>query len=140
MHALDGPVFYFLAGGLRNRANEGKIDIMFHDSVRQQILLELERGAAARQAGLEGRARVCARRAAAAAAREYLTGTARPAVGSSAMDLLEALSSAAEISDPAQACIAHLLLRVDEGYALPPQIDLLEDARSLFDELVALGA
>ena len=104
---------------------------MFRDEARRKIEDELARGSAARQAGLEGRARVCARRAAGAAIREYLELRGLPAPGPSAYDLLASLHDLPDIPDEARQAAESLLERVDESFALPAGMDLLELARKL---------
>lgn len=113
----------------------------FGADVRQKIAEELERGAAARAAGLEGRARVCARRAAGAAIRAYLEERGA-GQGLSAHDLLATLADEpglAGVPEQARRSAALLLERVDENYALPPGIDLLVEARSLVEALENQG-
>ncbi len=111
---------------------------MFRAEAKQKIQLEIYRGEAARREGFEGRARVCARRAAGAAIREFLVLQALPVPGLSAMDLLEALRGVSGISDRTEAVVERLLMRVDEDYRLPEDVDLLEDARRLAQELEEL--
>jgi hypothetical protein len=108
---------------------------MFRPEVKEKIAIELSRGDAARRAGLEGRARVCARRAAAAAAREYLETQGAMVPGAGVLELLQGLQAAPGLSAQSSQAIENLLLRVDEAYALPDDIDLLEDARRLAAEL-----
>lgn len=96
---------------------------------------EFANAAQARSQGFEGRARVCARRAAGAAIRAYLEQRGLPAPGPSAMDLLEYLRSLPDLSSERRRVVDHLLERVDESFALPQEIDLLADARWLVDNL-----
>ena len=108
---------------------------MFRAEVKEKIEQELTHGDRARQEGFAGRARVCARRAAGAAVREYLRVKGMPSPGPSAIDLLEAIrlqaGNSAEIGQVAQ----RLLLQVDEDFSLPVDVDLLADARWLAEEL-----
>jgi hypothetical protein len=113
---------------------------MFHEEIRIKIEEELARGEMARSQGLEGRARVCARRAASVAARAYLEESGLPMPGSGAVDLLNALEGLPGISAPAHQAAARLLMRVDENYALPPDVDLLAEARLLTVELDNAGS
>lgn len=108
---------------------------MFRADAKQKIELELARGDAARQAGFVGRARVCARRAAGAAIREYLELKGIPAPGPGVMDLLQAASELTGFPEGSSQTIQRLLMRVDEDFSLPDQIDLLADARWLAQEL-----
>lgn len=108
---------------------------MFRDEVQAKIADELERGAVARAQGLEGRARVCARRAAGAAAREFFEQRGLPLPGPSAVDLLEALRELPDQGEQVRAVVDHLLTRVDEDYRLPAGIDLLAEAGWLATDL-----
>lgn len=113
---------------------------MFRAEVKQKIEAELTQGLAARAGGFEGRARVCARRAAGAAVREYLELQGLSVTSPSAYDLLAALQEMPGISDAVRQAASHLLIRVDETYALPIDADLLADARWLANELENLSA
>jgi hypothetical protein len=103
--------------------------------VKSKIAEELTGGEAARQAGLEGRARVCARRAAGAAVREYLELRGIAAPGPSAYDLLAFLQGLAGTSPEIREVAGHLLTRVDESFSLPVEVDLLAEARWLAQAL-----
>jgi len=110
---------------------------MFQPEVLLKIEQELSRGESARQQGLEGRARVCARRAAGIAARAYLESRGLPLPGTSVMDLLACLQSLPGLSPGIQQAVEHLLTRVNESCELPPEIDLLAIVRRLVHELQA---
>ncbi len=113
---------------------------MFSAQAKQKIEEELSRAADARANGLEGRARVGARRAAGAAVREYLRlREGGEAVTGTAYDLLAALQDLPAVPEQARKSAALLLERVDENYALPPEIDLLAEARRLADSLENQG-
>lgn len=101
---------------------------MHPTDARPQVEAELQHAQSARSAGDEGRARVCARRAAGAAARSYLSCLGLPA-GPSVMDNLHLLSSRADLPARIQTGIQRLLLRVDADYRLPDEIDLIQEAR-----------
>jgi hypothetical protein len=103
--------------------------------VRAQVEAELARGAAARARGNEGRARVCARRAAGLAVREYLNRHSEVVRSLSAVDLLEQLRQSPGLPPDWIPRIDHLMLRVDEEFRLPAEVDLLADARRLCDDL-----
>jgi hypothetical protein len=102
--------------------------IVFRIEAKSKIAEELTRGEAARQAGLEGRARVCARRAAGAAVREYLVQRGLAAPGQSAYDLLAYLRDLPGVSEEIRQAAGHLLTRVDESFSLPVEVDLLAEA------------
>jgi hypothetical protein len=108
---------------------------VFRDEIKQKIAGELARGEAARSQGLEGRARVCARRAAGIAIREYLEQQGTPGSGTSAYDLLMELRNRSEIGPEIQDAAGFLVERVNEAFELPVDIDLLAQARWLAGEL-----
>lgn len=111
---------------------------MYHSDVKMKIETELAHGEAARLAGFEGRSRVCARRAAGAAIREYLELRGDPIPGPSAVDLLEHLKGRPEVSMEIRQAAGHLLERVNEAFDLPVPRDLLSEARWLAHALEAL--
>lgn len=110
---------------------------MFRPTAKIKIAEELARGEAAREAGLEGRARVCARRAAGAAIREYLELRGLTPQVSSAYDLLVEFQRMPEIPADWREAAEALLARVDESFSLPEQVDLLAQARWLAQQLEA---
>ena len=114
---------------------------MFSENARQVIWEELERGDSARSAGNEGRARVCARRAAGAASREYLRLCGDPAGSNPAISLFELLGEIQRIASVpvrVKEAAQHLVLKVDLNHNLPEMVDLLADARILISELEQL--
>jgi hypothetical protein len=111
---------------------------VFSDKAQKAIRAELENGYRARSDGLDGRARVCARRAAGEAAKEYFRLADEQQSGS-ALDLLGVLVNRDEISARARAAAAELLKRVDEDFNLEAGVDLLEEAQVLAVELERLA-
>jgi hypothetical protein len=97
---------------------------------------ELAQAAAARENGNEGKARVCARRAAGLIIGEYLSRRKIPAPGPSAYDRLNLLLDLAEVSKQAREIGEHLRRRVDEDFNLPVEVDLIEETRQLAEELL----
>ena len=97
---------------------------------------ELDAARAARAGGNEGRARVCARRAAGIVIREWLRRQGRPAAGASAYELLRDLSEREDLSAQARAAAVALTERVDETFHLPRDADLIEMADQLCRELL----
>ena len=91
---------------------------------------------AARARGNEGQARVCARRAAGLAIREYLARRGKRPPSSSAYDLLSLLKTDPELSPQLQQTVEHLTMRVTEDFKLPVQADLLAEARTLCTALL----
>lgn len=108
----------------------------FRADIQQRIEDELTRGEAARREGLEGRARVCARRAAGTAIRAYIEacGEADPALVS-AYDLIDWLRGRQEMDAQIRQAAGHLLMQVNQGFDLPAEVDLLADARWLVKTL-----
>ncbi|MBN2388218.1 MAG: hypothetical protein JXB85_14470 [Anaerolineales bacterium] len=100
---------------------------------RQQSEEELIRAQAARHAGNEGRARVCARRAAGLAARDFLSRRGIPA--HSAYQALQTLTAFPGLPADLLSAAADLTLRVDADFRLPPNVDPLAAARLLCDRL-----
>ncbi len=103
--------------------------------LRAQIQLEFERAANARAKGNEGQARVCARRAAGLAIRDYLTRQGTPPSSASAIDLLNLLKNDSRLDPSLKLIIDHLTLRVTEEFKLPVDADLVAEARTLCEAL-----
>jgi len=103
---------------------------------QEQIRREFERAEQARANGNEGQARVCARRAAGIAIREYFIrkGILPPSV--SAYDLLSLIKDDPLLSPDLKLIADHLTLRVTEEFKLPVKADLVAEARKLCDELL----
>ncbi|SRR6266496_1972212 len=101
-----------------------------------QIDSEFEKAEQARARGNEGQARVCARRAAGIAVREYLTrqGIHPPSV--SAYDLLNLLKDDPRLSPDLRLIANHLTLRVTDEFKLPVNVDLVAEARKFCEELL----
>jgi HEPN domain-containing protein len=97
---------------------------------------EFEKAEEARARGNEGQARVCARRAAGIAVREYLSrqGIRPPSV--SAYDLLNQLKGDPDLSPDLKQIADHLTLRVTEEFKLPVNADLIAEARIFCEELL----
>jgi hypothetical protein len=108
---------------------------MFRPEVKIRIEEELVRAEAARSQGLEGRARVCARRAAGAAIRAYLETRGLEPPGPSVMDLLAYLQNLPDSSDEIRQISERLQTRVDEDHSLPFSADLLAEVRRLIEIL-----
>jgi len=101
-----------------------------------QINAEFERAEQARARNNEGQARVCARRAAGIAIREYLTRKGIRPPSTSAVDLLNLLKDVPLLSPDLKLIVDHLTLRVTEEFKLPVDADLVAEARVLCDELL----
>jgi HEPN domain-containing protein len=104
--------------------------------LQNQINEEFELAERARAKNNEGQARVCARRAAGIAIREYLTRKGTPPRTASAYDLLNQLKDDPHLSSDLKLIADHLTLRVTEEFKLPVDADLIAEARALCDELL----
>ena len=98
-------------------------------------ITELERATKAREQGKEGQARVCARRAAGIAIKDYLTrkGIRPPSV--SAYDLLNYIKEEPLLSSDLKLVADHLTVRVTEEFKLPVDADLIAESRQLCEWL-----
>lgn len=101
-----------------------------------EIEAEFSKAGQARARGNEGQARVCARRAAGIAAREYLLRTGVRPRSTSAYDLLNLLKEDVNLSPRLRSIAEHLTLRVTEEFKLPVEADLVDEARVFCDELL----
>lgn len=105
---------------------------------RIEMQVEFERAEQARARGNEGQARVCARRAAGIAAREYLTRRGETIRTPSAYDLLNMLKDDPHLPPDLKQIAEHLTLRVNEEFKLPVDVDLIVEARKFCKEIVEL--
>ncbi len=103
---------------------------------KTQLKNELEMAADARAVKNEGKARVCARRAAGVAIREYLTrrGIKPPSV--SAYDLLKVLEEMDDTPADLRQASTYLRLRVTEEFRLPVDVDLVAEAKKICSVLL----
>jgi len=101
-----------------------------------EIEHELSLARDARRRGNEGRARVCARRAAGFAARIYLQRCAVAVRGSSVLDLLDRLATAPGIDDEIRRRTLLFAVRVDTDFKLPEGVDLIHEAELLCTQLL----
>lgn len=102
---------------------------------KSQTILELKRAIDARNAGNEGMARVCARRAAGMIVEEYLKRTNNPIHTSSALTLLKS-SALEQLSPEIRERIEHFLIHVTPDHRLPIDVDLIAEARQLAVDLL----
>ena len=108
---------------------------MFSQRVKEAVRLEIDHALAARENGLEGRARVCSRRAAGYAIRAYLETRGVDTPDISALAIIRQLDSQIGVSSQVKTVAEHLLMRVDEDFKLPVQADLIVEALWLADYL-----
>lgn len=104
---------------------------------KARLDLEFERAIEARARGNEGQARVCARRAAGIAVREYYARRGQSVRTPSAYDLLQQIADEPTLSAELKKAAANLTLRVTEEFKLPIDVDLVEEARKLTNGLFA---
>jgi len=94
-----------------------------------QVQGELLLAEQSRKEGNEGRARVCARRAAGTAAQLFLDRHQRIIRGENSFQSLKTLKDKEELPDRVQLAVSRLIQRVNEEHQLPPDIDLIHEAR-----------
>jgi HEPN domain-containing protein len=102
---------------------------MERSALRRRIDAEIALAEEARSAGREGRARVCARRAAGLAARRLLQARGIPIRSASAYDALRSLAGLDDFPHDLRRAAGRLTERVTQGFILPHEEDPLADAR-----------
>jgi len=107
------------------------------DGLRARVDSEMAAAVAARRQGNEGRARVCARRAAGAAVAAYLAATTGKNPPQNTIELLQWFTSQASVADALRSAAARLTIRVDTDHRLPHTEDPLIDARDVTDAILA---
>ena len=108
---------------------------MFSQRVKDAITLEIDRAKTSRENHLEGRARVCSRRAAGYAIRAYLEERGVDTPDISALALIRQLDNQTGVQSQVKVVTEHLLIRVDEDFKLPVDADLIAEATWLVDYL-----
>jgi hypothetical protein len=109
------------------------------DPLRSRIEAELAYAAQARARGKEGRARVCARRAAGWAVGAYRNRTQGAADSErAALSHLRWLRSQADLPRSLQQAASRLTDQVGEDHRLPHGEDPLQDARSIVEAFLGL--
>jgi len=103
---------------------------------QEKIDEELTHAQIARSLGNEGKARVCARRAAGIAIGVYINKNHLQDPGQSVIDRLNYLHSLPNISSATRQSIEYLTQRVNEDYKLPKDVDLIEEAQKLITTLL----
>jgi len=100
-----------------------------------EINSELENAHLARQSGNEGKARVCARRAAGIAVRNYFLETSKGEQIKSSFELIRIFSEQPGLPPEIKKIASNLTLRVTKSFDLPEEVDLIEDAQKLCNYL-----
>ncbi len=108
---------------------------MYKDEVKLSIDAELSLAEKSRSEGFEGRARVCARRAVGIAIREYVRYRQIPVTSQNIYSLLLLFRNLTNIAPEIQRTADFFLIRVNEEFQLPPNIDLLSEARWFVEKL-----
>ena len=103
---------------------------------KTSIKHELQLAVDARKDGLEGRARVCSRRAVGIAIGEYLHRKGITPPGPSAIERIDLLLSDGHISERGKDICRHMLLKVSEDHTIPSHIDLIAESKILIIELI----
>ncbi|MGB7874045.1 MAG: hypothetical protein WBL25_06650 [Anaerolineales bacterium] len=103
---------------------------------KEKLQKEFELAESARARGNEGQARVCARRAAGIAIREYYARRGQHVRTPSAYDLLQMLAEEPQLPPDLKQAASYLTLRVTEEFKMPVEVDLLAEARKLCDGLL----
>lgn len=106
------------------------------NNITTQIEKEFEQAQKARANNNEGRARVCARRAAGIAIKDYLTRKQIPIPSPSAYDLLNLIKENPLLPPDLQLVANHLTLRVTDEFKLPIDADLIAESRLLCEWLL----
>jgi HEPN domain-containing protein len=103
---------------------------------QSEIQSELEKALQARERGNEGQARVCARRAAGIAVREYLSRRGIRPPSTSAYDLLHLIQADPHLPVDLKQIADHLTVRVTKEFKLPVDVDLVAEAGTFCDRLL----
>jgi len=96
---------------------------------RIQIQEELLLAKQSRIEGNEGRARVCARRAAGAAVAKYLNQKDDLYESTNTFSALLTFQNNKDLPERIQLALTRLIQQVDQQHQLPPGVDLLEEAK-----------
>ena len=109
---------------------------MMREAWRMKFDRELQMAELARSQGNEGKARVCARRAAGVVVGEYLQQQGVSTTAITAYDRVRMLADWPDLPPGVDEVVAHMTMRVDMDYQLPSDLDLVEDARWLAETLL----
>ncbi|UCD98070.1 MAG: hypothetical protein JSV42_14080 [Chloroflexota bacterium] len=103
---------------------------------KQLTITELQMAEKARRSGNEGRARVCARRAAGHVVGEYLRRQGFSLENESALQRIRYLESKISKDDIQKELLGHFLVHTTTEHELPIEADLLADVHSLSEQLL----
>ncbi len=105
---------------------------------KELLLAELEKAEGARSKGNEGQARVCARRAAGIAAREYFRRQGKTIRTPNAYDLLTSLAREEGLPPGLRHAAVLLTIPVDGDFKLPGEVDLIAEAKFFCQKLLGI--
>jgi hypothetical protein len=97
---------------------------------------EIEHACAARTAGNEGMARVCARRATGIIISEYLRRFGYTNISTSIFDQISLFLSLPGIDSQCRDTVSHFVMKVNSDHSLPSEVDLISDAHWLAENLL----
>jgi hypothetical protein len=103
---------------------------------KKKAQAEIQQAIKARQAGNEGKARVCARRAAGIIIGEYLRRQGTPPTSASAILRLQHLQMLPEVAPRLREVAGYFLARVTPEHTLPVEADLVKEVQWLGRELL----
>jgi hypothetical protein len=109
---------------------------MYMANWKTSLEKEFQMAAEARVRDNEGQARVCARRAAGIAIREYLLRRGMKPTSPSAYELLKSDLFMADLPSGVRQAAEYLTLRVNDEFNLPVAVDLVKQARILCEGLL----
>ena len=113
----------------------GIILSMKPEEKRIQIQEELLLAKQSRMEGNEGRARVCARRAAGAAVLDHLNLRGKDIRSENVYQILKSFRRTEGLPDRVRKALDHLVQRVDHEHQLPSDADLIQEANILINYL-----
>jgi hypothetical protein len=104
--------------------------------LNQAIEAEMDHAQIAREEGLEGRARVCARRAAGFAINAFGRERMGSKAKTNAYDLLQWFRDLSIVDPSLREAAARLTVKVNHSFNLPHSQDPLDDAQMIIDALL----
>jgi hypothetical protein len=113
---------------------------MDREAAYENVRAELARAVAARSAGNEGMARVCARRGAGVAITWWIARHGKRGWGADAVRQLRRLEEEPVIPEHVRAAAGRLTTRVAMDFSFPFDSDPIEDSRLIADWLLQQGA
>jgi len=108
------------------------------EAPKLQIKEELLLAKQSRSEGNEGRARVCARRAAGAAVRDFLEKKEITQKPEDAIQSLLIFGQMGELPARVQKAVDSLVQRVNQEHNLPPEVDLIHEAGIIIEYIESI--